>query len=216
MSLLTTKLHAPPARPGLVPRPALIERLQESLRRKRKLTLFSAPAGFGKTTLIAEWVNATAYKLAWVSLDEGDSDPVQFLQYLVAALQSIDAEFGQALLQVLRTPRLPSVKNLIAPLINEINTTGQDIILVLDDYHTITAPKIHEIIEFLFTLLLVRDQMQNILNEINDSPFGGLLYLCNCGISINIQKRDKGGRLPVNHYKGILDTSIGKNGDSPN
>ncbi|MBN2501249.1 MAG: tetratricopeptide repeat protein, partial [Anaerolineales bacterium] len=149
MSLLTTKLHAPPTRPGLVPRPALIDRLQESLRRKRKLTLFSAPAGFGKTTLITEWVNATGYKLAWVSLDEGDSDPVQFLQYLIAALQSIDSEIGQALLQVLSTPRLPSVKNLIAPLINEINTTGQDIILVLDDYHAITSPKVHEIVEFL-------------------------------------------------------------------
>ena len=85
--ILTTKLYIPPPRPNAVLRPALIERLNEGL--YRKLTLISAPAGFGKTTLVSEWVAGCERPVAWLSLDEGDSDPTRFLTYLVAALQTI-------------------------------------------------------------------------------------------------------------------------------
>ena len=85
--ILATKLYIPPPRPKVVLRPRLIERLNEGLH--RKLTLISAPAGFGKTTLVSEWVAGCERPAAWLSLDEGDNDPTRFLAYLVAALQTI-------------------------------------------------------------------------------------------------------------------------------
>jgi LuxR family maltose regulon positive regulatory protein len=89
LTLLTTKLYIPQPLPNLVERPRLIERLNEGLR--RKLTLISAPAGFGKTTLVSEWVAGCGRPAAWLSLDEGDNDPTRFLTYLVAALQRVQA-----------------------------------------------------------------------------------------------------------------------------
>ena len=91
--ILATKLYIPPPRPNVVLRSRLIERLNEGLR--RKLTLISAAAGFGKTTLISEWVAGCGLSVAWLSLDEGDNDPTRFLAYLVAALQTIAANIGE-------------------------------------------------------------------------------------------------------------------------
>ena len=99
--LLSTKLSIPPLRPDLVPRPRLIERLDEALRAERGLGLVSAPAGFGKTTLVAAWLRRlnrlgdAPSDVAWLSLDEGDSDPARFLAYLLAALRSVDPTIGQ-------------------------------------------------------------------------------------------------------------------------
>ena len=90
--ILATKLYVPPPQP-VVPRPRLIERLNEGLH--RKLTLISAPAGFGKTTLLSEWVAGCERPAAWLSLDEGDNDPARFLAYLVAALQTVAADIGE-------------------------------------------------------------------------------------------------------------------------
>jgi LuxR family maltose regulon positive regulatory protein len=90
--LLQTKLYVPPLRPELVPRPRLIERLNADLH--RKLTLISAPAGFGKTTLVSEWVAGCSQPVAWLSLDESDNDPARFLAYFGAALQTIEANIG--------------------------------------------------------------------------------------------------------------------------
>ena len=92
--LLTTKLYIPPVRPNLVSRPRLIERLNAGLH--RKLTLISAPAGFGKTTLLSEWAAGCGprTRVAWLSLDEGDNDPARFLSYLIAALQTIEGNAG--------------------------------------------------------------------------------------------------------------------------
>ncbi len=90
--LLTTKLHIPPIRPELVSRPRLIERLNAGL--DGKLTLISAPAGFGKTTLVTEWLDEAERPFTWLSLDESDNDPVRFITYLVAALQRIDSKIG--------------------------------------------------------------------------------------------------------------------------
>src|SRR4030042_181476 len=94
--ILATKLYVPPPRPKVVLRPHLIERLNEGMH--CKLTLISAPAGFGKTTLVSEWVAGCERLVAWLSLDEGDNDPASFLTYLVAALQSIEANIGAGIL----------------------------------------------------------------------------------------------------------------------
>ena len=96
--ILATKLYIPPPRPKVVLRPRLIERLNEGLPAGHKLTLISAPAGFGKTTLVSEWVAGCGQPVAWLSLDEGDNDPARFLAYLVAALQTIAAGIGAGVL----------------------------------------------------------------------------------------------------------------------
>src|SRR5665811_121218 len=102
---LATKLYIPPSRPKIVLRPRLIERLNEGLH--CKLTLISAPPGFGKTTLVSEWVEGCDQKIAWLSLDEGDNDPTRFLTYFVAALQTIAANIGTGVLGVLQSPQPP-------------------------------------------------------------------------------------------------------------
>jgi len=150
--LLTTKLYVPPARPGLVPRRRLIERLNVGLR--RRLTLVSAPAGYGKTTLLSEWAHSrggsqTCPYVAWLSLDEGDNDPARFLTYLVAALQQIEAEVGQGIPDALRSPQRPSVEVLLTSLINQIDALADDLVLVFDDYHLITNRTIHDALAFL-------------------------------------------------------------------
>src|SRR3990172_5868172 len=118
--ILATKLYIPPPRPKVVLRPRLIERLNEGLH--RKLTLISAPAGFGKTTLVSEWVAGCERPVAWLALDEGDNDPTRFLTYLVAALQTITANIGEGMLGVLQTPQPPSIESILIALLNEITT----------------------------------------------------------------------------------------------
>ena len=98
--ILATKLYVPPHQPKVVFRPRLIERLNEGL--DHRLTLISAPAGFGKSTLISEWVAGSERHAAWLSLEEGDNDPTRFLAYLVAALQTIAADIGEGVLSMLR------------------------------------------------------------------------------------------------------------------
>jgi LuxR family maltose regulon positive regulatory protein len=145
--LLLTKLYIPPARPDIVPRPRLIERLDEGLH--RKLVLVSAPAGFGKTTLVSEWIASYGRPVAWLSLDEGDSDPVRFISYLIAALQTIRATTGEGLLAALQSAQpLPS-EALLTNLINEISVIPDRLILVLDDYHEIDSRPIDQALSFL-------------------------------------------------------------------
>ena len=117
--LLQTKLYLPPAGPNLVSRPRLVERLDEGLH-TTKLTLISAPAGYGKTTLLSEWFAAGDRPVAWISLDKGDNDLVSFLTYLVAALRTINAGVGDDVLSVLQSPQVPVLELLLTLLINEI------------------------------------------------------------------------------------------------
>ena len=138
-SILATKLYIPQPRPKIVLRPHLIERLNEGLSSGRKLTLISAPAGFGKTTLISEWLAGSKRPVAWLSLDEGDSDPTRFLTYLVAALQTIATNIGEGVLGVLQSHLPPSTESILTALINEITTISESFILVLDDYHVIDS-----------------------------------------------------------------------------
>ena len=147
--LLTTKLYIPPVRPELVPRSRLIERLNVGL--SRKLILISAPPGFGKTTLLSEWVRdlGPRIRVAWVSLDESDNDPARFLAYVISALQTIEPYLGKSALDALQSPKPPATEELVAALINEIDSISSTIVLVLDDYHLITAQPIHEAVAFL-------------------------------------------------------------------
>ncbi len=150
--LLLTKLYIPPPRPKIVLRPRLIERLNEGLH--CKLTLISAPAGFGKTTLVSEWLAVCERPVAWLSLDEGDNDPTRFLTYLVAALQTLPpktggAKIGAGVLGVLQSPQPPSIESILTALLNEITTIPDNFVLVLDDYHVIDSKPVDEALTFL-------------------------------------------------------------------
>ena len=145
--ILATKLYIPPLRPQVVIRPRLIERLNEGLH--RKLTLISAPAGFGKTTLVSEWVEGIERPTAWLSLDEGENDPTRFLTYLVAALRTIAANIGEGVLGVLQSPQPPPTESILTALLNEITAIPDNFVLVLDDYHLIDAKPIDHALTFL-------------------------------------------------------------------
>ena len=147
--ILATKLYVPPPRANLVLRPRLVERLNEGLSASRKLTLISAPAGFGKTTLVSEWVAVCDRPVAWLSLDEGDKDPTRFLTYLVAALQTIMVNIGEGVLGVLQSPQPPSTESILTALLNEITSIPDHFILVLDDFHVIDSKPVGEALAFL-------------------------------------------------------------------
>jgi LuxR family maltose regulon positive regulatory protein len=145
--ILATKLYIPPPRPKVVFRPRLIERLNEGLH--RKLTLISAPAGFGKTTLVSEWVAGCERPSAWLSLDEGDNDLARFLAYLVTALQTVAANIGKGVWGVLQSPQPPPPESILTVLLNEITTVPDNFTLVLDDYHVIDSKPVNDALTFL-------------------------------------------------------------------
>jgi LuxR family maltose regulon positive regulatory protein len=152
--LLSTKLHPSQGRPKLVARPRLTESLIRDL--GRRLTLLSAPAGFGKTTLLNEWTrNRTGdgHSVAWVSLDEGDNDPVRFLSYLVAALRTVEERLGEGVLAALRSPEPPRIEAVVGTLVNELAELPGEIVIILDDYHVIDSESIHRIVSFLLERL---------------------------------------------------------------
>jgi predicted small metal-binding protein/uncharacterized OsmC-like protein len=156
-TLLRTKLSIPPLRSNLVSRPHLIERLNQGLLLGHKLALVSAPAGFGKTTLACAWAAETAKPISWISLDQEDNNTAQFLAYLIAALQKVDGSLGQMAQAVLQSQQQLLVKPILVTLVNEIaqlsdstsRGSGKDFVLVLDDYHVIDEPPVHNVIEFL-------------------------------------------------------------------
>jgi LuxR family transcriptional regulator, maltose regulon positive regulatory protein len=153
--ILLTKLFLPPPRPNIVTRPHLIERLNAGLH--CKLTLISAHAGFGKTTLVSEWIAGSGLPAAWLSLDEGDNDPIRFLTYLVAALQTlalneaaqIVPQMGAGVLAALRSPQPPSIESILTSLLNDISAIPVSFILVLDDYHMIESSAVDQALAFL-------------------------------------------------------------------
>jgi len=160
-TLLQTKLYMPRLQPSLVSRPHLIDKLNQGLQQSRKLTLVSAPAGFGKTTLVTAWgtgimepgaIPSSANlnpQLCWLSLDEGDNDLTRFLTYFVAALQTIDCNFGQGILAALQHSGMVNTEVVLTNLINEIAVFPDDVVLILDDYHVIDSPPIDQALTFI-------------------------------------------------------------------
>ncbi|MGM0879660.1 MAG: LuxR C-terminal-related transcriptional regulator [Bacillota bacterium] len=162
MPILATKIYIPPLRTKVVLRPRLIERLNEGLH--RKLTLISASAGFGKTTLVSEWIAGCERPVAWLSLDERDNDPARLLTYLVAALKTIAASIGEGVLAVLQSPQQPlPTESILTILLNEITTIPDNFLLVLDDFHVINAKPVNHAITFL--LEHMPPQMHVVINS---------------------------------------------------
>ena len=157
--LLTTKLHIPRPRRDRVHRPRLMERLDAGS--QGKLTLVSAPAGYGKTTLVADWIGFSQARTAWLSLDEADNDPARFLTYVIAALQRIDESIGVDVQGALAESQVLPGEALLTRLVNDIaaagdpsgrsgqDSGGREFVLVLDDYHLITAQPVHGVLNFL-------------------------------------------------------------------
>jgi LuxR family maltose regulon positive regulatory protein len=148
-TLLATKLHRPRPTSNLVARPRLTQRLDEGLRNGRRLFLVVAPAGYGKTTLVTDWLDKAGIPSAWLSLDEADNDPLRFFTYVVAALQKmLGPKLTQPLLEAFpMTPQSPEA--FVHPLINDLTTVNRPILLALDDYHVITAGFVQEAMVFL-------------------------------------------------------------------
>jgi LuxR family maltose regulon positive regulatory protein len=144
--LLTTKFHIARTRPNRVRRPLLNARLDEGLR--CKLTIVSAPAGFGKTTLLAGWIAETKPSIAWVSLDINDNAPERFWAYLIGSLQGMQPGVGISGLDSLHSPHSPPLELVLTELINELASISGEIVLILDDFHTVTSPQVHASLSF--------------------------------------------------------------------
>jgi LuxR family maltose regulon positive regulatory protein len=152
-TLLATKLYVPPACPlgHMVSRPRLLEQLDRGL--AGRLILLSAPAGFGKTTVLGEWIADRGLCVAWLSLDRSDNDPARFMGYLIAALQTAAPEIGGAAPDLLRFPQPSPPESVLTLLINELCSLSEQIALVLDDYHVLDTPAIHNAVAFLLDRL---------------------------------------------------------------
>ena len=149
LPIIQTKLHQPPLPRGLVARPRLTNLLDRQP--KRPLTLVSAPAGYGKSTLIASWAEASDLPVAWVSLDEHDSDIVIFISYFLAALQSVYPNVGANTSALIQSPEIPTARLISNTLTSEIHHIGKPFVLVLDDYHLVRSASIQDFIEKLLT-----------------------------------------------------------------
>jgi LuxR family maltose regulon positive regulatory protein len=167
--VLATKLYIPPPRPKVVSRPRLIERLNGGLQRTPGVTLISASAGFGKTTLVSEWLatlTGSGVKVAWLSLDEGDSDLARFLLYFVSAVQTIAPKCGENVLSMLHASQAQPTDVVLTTLLNELAAIPDQFILVLDDYHTLDCKPIDEALTFLIDHL--PPQMQLVITTRED------------------------------------------------
>lgn len=177
--ILITKLQIPPLPPHLVPRPMLSQRLNATI--QNTLTLLSAPAGFGKTTLLSEWATCSPWPVAWISLDESDNDPVCFWDYLITALGRIQAGVGEHALALLHSQQTLPAEAVITVLVNAVAAVGQDFALILDDYHLITEPAIHQALLFLLNHLPAR--MHLLVASRTDPPFPLPRLRANCRLT---------------------------------
>jgi LuxR family maltose regulon positive regulatory protein len=166
--LLVTKLCVPSARSGVVTRPRLLERLQGTL--GHPLLLVSAPAGFGKTTAVSEWVrdNRPAFPTAWLSLEATENEPARFWDYLIGALRTQHPTIGETALKFLRSPQPIPIESTLTALINELAGIPGDLVLVMEDYHLIQFPPVHAGLAFLLEHL--PPQMHMIITTRVDPP----------------------------------------------
>jgi len=170
---LKTKLNVPLPRSNWISRLRLAKRLDEGF--ERKITLLSAPAGFGKTTLIVDWIHKHKIPVAWFSVDKGDNDPVHFLIYIIAGIQTLEANAGKAALTMLQSPQPPPIESILINLINDVIRLPTDMALVLDDYHLVEVKPIHDLIAFLLENL--PQQMHMIIATRSDPPLPQLSRL---------------------------------------
>ena len=173
--LLLTKLFVPTSRPELVSRLSLIDQLNGGLH--RKLTLISAPAGFGKTTLVTDWLQSqgddesSPFLMGWLSLDEDDNDPIRFLTYLISALNRIpdsETEIGVGALQMAQAAQPPPPQTILTAVINEIAMITNKIVLVMDDYHLIDNQLVHDALTYLLENL--PPQLHLVITTREDPP----------------------------------------------
>ncbi len=165
-TLLRTKLYRPARKDNLVKRSQLISRLDSGS--KRKLTLVSAPAGFGKTTLVSEWIDKTAQPCAWLSLDNDDNELQRFLIYLVNAIKQIDNSVGDEVLKVLNATKTEPEKDLLIKFADELGDINDNFTLVLDDYHVIINESIHDTVDFIIDYM--PDNMHLVMITRSDPP----------------------------------------------
>jgi LuxR family maltose regulon positive regulatory protein len=144
--MLLTKLHIPHAGNNIVHRSVLYEKLNIGL--SRKLILVSAPAGFGKTTVVSDWINQNKISAAWFSIDKADNDPVEFLSYIISGIQSIQKGFGESALKLLHSPNKQSGESIASLLINEVLDISLNFILVLDDFHLINSNEVLKLLTY--------------------------------------------------------------------
>ncbi len=163
---LRTKLCVPRRRSGWISRPRLDKRLDEGF--ERKLTLISAPAGFGKTTVLVNWIHRHNIPAAWFSVDKADNGPLNFITYVILGLQRLEAEIGEAALKVLQSPQPPPIESILVNLLNDVSRISTDFALVLDDYHLVDARPVHDMIAFLLERL--PEQMHMIIATRSDPP----------------------------------------------
>jgi len=164
LPIIATKLFRPLLRPEIIHRPHLAARLDEG----RQLTLISAPAGFGKTTLVSEWIAGSVRPAAWLSLDSEDNDPLRFLIYLVFSLKTISINMGDSVLGMLESPQPPSFEYILTVLLNEISCVPDHFFLVLDDCHVIETKPVNDALAFLLDHL--PQQMHLVIITREDPP----------------------------------------------
>jgi len=176
--VLATKLFIPVPPPKVVFRPRLIEKLDESLCQEQgygqKLILISAPSGFGKSTLLSEWIPSCGRPVAWFSLDEGDNDLTRFLAYVVAGLQTIVSNIGKDVLDLLQNSQPPPTEIILTSLLNEIAAIPRDFIFVLDDYHVIDSHAVDGALTFLIDHLPQQMHLVITTREDPDLPISRL------------------------------------------
>ena len=168
--ILQTKLVPPPVRADRIPRPRLTRRFSVSL--ERPLVLVCAPAGYGKTTLLSEWLVSDAGRdisFAWLSLDEDDNDPARFLTYFISSLTSLDGIDSKEILSLLNSPQAPAPRTMLTVLLSHLEAFPQPLVLVLDDYHVIATQAVHDAVTFLLEHL--PPQVHLVLISREDPPF---------------------------------------------
>ena len=172
VDLLRTKLYIPRPRKNLVFRSRLVDRLNAGL--DKKLTLIAAPAGFGKTTLLSEWIPKCPRFVTWLFLDEGDNDPAQFWAYFIASLQGLRPDLGSNAFALIQSPQAPPIKSILTELLNDLTAFSDPFASVLDDYHFIDSQPIHEELSFLIDHLPANMHLVIATREDPDLPLARL------------------------------------------
>ncbi len=169
LPILRTKLYIPQPRPNIIPRTHLYHRIDEAIQSNHHLILVSAPAGFGKSTLLGHWASESAFPVVWYSLDEGDNDRTRFLTYLITSLQRLDPEIGKSAFSLVQSPQSPPIEEILTSLLNDLVDYKGRIPIILDDYHLIILPEVHDVIEYL--LEHVPASVHLIIATRSDPPF---------------------------------------------